>query len=60
MESMEASEKTTLGLGDSRRPALQGVGSSQLVEAMSGNKDGIARLELMLGTVFDRLTGTKA
>jgi hypothetical protein len=55
---MEASEKTSLGLRDTPRPALQGVGSSQLVEAMACNKDGIARLELMLGTVFDRLTRT--
>jgi hypothetical protein len=58
MESMEASEKTSLGLGDTRRPALQGVGSSQLVDAMAYNKDGLARLELMLNTVFDRLTRT--
>jgi hypothetical protein len=58
MGSMEASEKTSLGLRDTPRPALQGVGSSQLVEAMACNKDGIARLELMLGTVFDRLTRT--
>jgi hypothetical protein len=58
MEGMEASQKTSLGLGDNHRPALQGVGNSQLVEAMAGNKDGLARLELMLGTVFDRLTRT--
>jgi hypothetical protein len=56
MQGMEASEKTRVTLSEPTRPALQAVGDSQLAEAMSHNKDGIARLELMLNTVFDRLT----
>jgi hypothetical protein len=53
---MEASKKTQIGLAETPRPALQAVGDGQLFDAIRGNEDGIARLELMLNTVFDRLT----
>jgi hypothetical protein len=56
MQSMEASEKTRVTRREPTRPPLQAVGDGHLIEAMSHNKDGIARLELMLNTVFDRLT----
>lgn len=56
-EIMEASENRGLRREGSGGPALQRIDPDRVAEALSLDSDpaGFARLNLMVGTIFDRL-----
>lgn len=56
-EIMEASENTGLRREGSGGPALHRINPDRVAEALSLDSDpaGFARLNLMVGTIFDRL-----
>jgi hypothetical protein len=56
-ESMEASENTAPSRRRGGGPALHRIDLDRVAGTMSssGNADGLARLSLMVGTIFDRL-----
>jgi hypothetical protein len=56
-ESMEASENTSPSRRRGGSPALHRIDLDRVAGTLSssGNADGYARLNLMVGTIFDRL-----
>jgi hypothetical protein len=56
-DSMEASENTAHSRRRGGSPSLHRIDPSRVAGTLSssGNADGLARLSLMVGTIFDRL-----
>jgi hypothetical protein len=54
---MEASENAGMSRPGRGGPALHRIDPDRIAQAFSagGNADGVARLQLMVGTIFDRL-----
>ncbi|HEY1238040.1 MAG TPA: hypothetical protein VGE91_06865 [Solirubrobacterales bacterium] len=54
---MEASENAGMSRPGRGGPALHRIDPDRIAQAFStdGNADGVARLELMVGTIFERL-----
>jgi hypothetical protein len=57
-ETMEASENAGLRRQGGGGPALHRIDPDRVADTLSshGNTAGFARLNLMVGTIFDRLT----